>query len=585
MLDSLPWGWWKIFNMVAGAALATSGFVVAAIIYIFQMKKYRPVARLSVLVGFLGYGASLTALIFDIGLPHRGWHPFFMWNPHSFLFEVFWCVSCYWGVTALELLPILTERFPWPKITHFLHEVMLPFVVLGITLSTMHHSSLGSLFLASPTRLHPLWHTMWIPPEFFISAMGAGMATIILVMIAVAWLYGRKPNLPVMSGLAAGSAWMLALYLAMKIADLTVHEKWGFVLGADVTWESYVFWAEIALQAILPVLIFAVPAFRRRISMLFLASSCAFLGLVAHRLNTGIIGYYRTSEQIYVPNLSEWILSFGVISAAGLLFFFLVEKFPILAGYGEHGQVAEDGHGPSPEPWTWREAWSLLTGPGARRVAVIAAVVTPITWFALRDQATGAFRPIEQPVEPAVIGNDEMRTVLRIDADRDGDFVTFPHKQHQDKFQEKYGLATREETCVKCHHLALPNDNNTVCRACHADMELDTPMFRMENHADRFASEKQFETFLAFDLADRRDNFQACMLCHRQTMRGLVDYEAKGFSHMATGFEHAMHGACMTCHRLEETDPADAYSRGNCLGCHRPEDNPAKSGEVIATGP
>ena len=90
MLDSMPWGWWKIFNMVAGAALATSGFVVAAIIYIFKADRYKKVARLSVLVGFLGYGSSLVALGFDVGLPHRGWHPVFMWNPHSFLFEVFW---------------------------------------------------------------------------------------------------------------------------------------------------------------------------------------------------------------------------------------------------------------------------------------------------------------------------------------------------------------------------------------------------------------------------------------------------------------------------------------------------------------
>ena len=177
MMDSLPWGWWKIFNMVAGAALATSGFVVAAVIYIFQLKRFRPVARLSVVIGFLGYGSSLAALIFDIGLPHRGWHPFFMWNPHSFLFEVFWCVSIYWGVTALELLPLVTERLPLKKVTHWLHEKMLPFVVLGITLSTMHHSSLGSLFMTSPTRLHPLWHSLWIPPEFFISAMGAGLST------------------------------------------------------------------------------------------------------------------------------------------------------------------------------------------------------------------------------------------------------------------------------------------------------------------------------------------------------------------------------------------------------------------------
>ena len=39
-------------------------------------------------------------------------------------------------------------------------------------------------------------------------------------------------------------------------------------------------------------------------------------------------------------------------------------------------------------------------------------------------------------------------------------------------------------------------------------------------------------------------------------MGGLAAYEDRGFSHRAPGFEHAMHGACMTCHRLEEKDAA-----------------------------
>ena len=92
MTDALPWGLWKIVNMVAGAALATGGFIIAGAIYVFRLDRYRPLARLAVLIGFIGYGASLTALLFDLGLPHRFWHPLVMWNPRSFLFEVFWCV-------------------------------------------------------------------------------------------------------------------------------------------------------------------------------------------------------------------------------------------------------------------------------------------------------------------------------------------------------------------------------------------------------------------------------------------------------------------------------------------------------------
>ncbi len=571
MLDSLPWGWWKIFNMVAGAALATSGFVIAAIIYILRLKKYYAVARLSVLVGFLGYGSSLASLIFDIGLPHRGWHPFFMWNPHSFLFEVFWCVSLYWGVTALELLPILTSRFPFPKVTHFLHEVMLPFVVLGVTLSTMHHSSLGSLFLASPTRLHPLWHSMWIPPEFFISAMGAGVAVLVLLLGAVNYFYKADFSARLVSKLAVIAAVLLGGYLAIKVVDFTVHDKWGYVFGPELTWESQLFWVEITLQAIVPIVIFALPALRRNHGFLFVGSSSAFLGLVLHRLDTGIIGYFRTSDAIYFPNLGELVLSFGILSVAGLMFLFLIERFPVLKGAGfcaaEGNPEDPEGHEPVPT-WTWREARELFLGPGARRVAMTAVVVVPVTWFGLRGQGTSAFEPVRADVRPAILGSDELRTTLRIDANGNGDFVLFPHEQHQNAFVEKYGVE-QEETCTKCHHLSLPNDHQTVCRACHRDMELPMPMFRMENHAERFEDEAQRAAFEAFDLGERHQSFQACMTCHEETMEGLVEYRETGFNHLAPGFVTAMHGKCMTCHRLEEKDPADPFSLGNCIGCHR----------------
>ena len=304
MTDGVPWGLWKIYNMVGGAALATSGFVVAAIIYAFKLEKYRPVVRLSVLIGFLGYGASLTALLFDIGLPHRGWHPFVMWSPHSFLFEVFWCVSVYWMVTAYEIVPVVLERFPFPRLVHFLHAAALPIVFLGITLSTMHHSSLGSLFMVSPTRLHPLWFSLFIPVQFFTSAMGAGLATIVLAIIVYGWLYNKKPNMPVIEGLAKASAALLLVYVAIRFADLTFmgDGRWNYVFGADQSWESGLFMAEVLLQVFIPVFIFFVPGLRKNVPVLTAGAAAAFIGLTMHRLDVGFIGYFRDSGTVLHPD-------------------------------------------------------------------------------------------------------------------------------------------------------------------------------------------------------------------------------------------------------------------------------------------
>jgi Ni/Fe-hydrogenase subunit HybB-like protein len=598
MTDALPWGWWKIFNMVAGAALATSGFIVAAIIYVLQLDRYRPVARLSVIVGFLGYGASLGALIFDIGLPHRGWHPFFMWNPHSFLFEVFWCVSLYWGVTALELIPIVTERFPrLTRFSHWMHAHMLPFVVLGITLSTMHHSSLGSLFMASPTRLHPLWHSTWIPPEFFISAMGAGLAALMLLLFFSTTLFRKPRDWKVLNGLAIASAVFLALYLVLKAVDFTVHDKWNFVFGPDITWETQLFWLEISLQAILPVLILSVPALRKSRIGLSLGAGFAVIGLVLHRVDTGIVGYFRTANETYFPNLSELVLSFGILAGAGLLFLFFVSRFHILDESPEASAAAaraakatdhHDDH--EVKMWTREETWAVMTGEGATRALRVLVIAVPLTWIAFGNQATGAFRPIAQPVNAAVVAVDHMRNDFRLDADRNGFHADFPHQFHKQELMKLHSI-TEEETCIKCHHLSLPNDHNTSCRRCHRDMELDTHIFSPANHADRFETEadrawpqqRQSSSLrlspgaraklAAADLDDRLQTYSACSECHKDNMAGLADYEKKGLSLVAPGYKHAMHGSCLTCHRLRERtleeDPAKPTGRSNCLFCHR----------------
>lgn len=576
MTDALPWGFWKVFNMVAGAALATSGFVVAAIIYIFQLDKYRPVARFAILIGFLGYGSSLLALLFDIGLPHRGWHPFFMWNPHSFLFEVFWCVSIYWAVTAFELLPLITERFPFPKVTHFIHEVMLPVVILGITLSTMHHSSLGSLFMASPTRLHPLWYSLWIPPEFFISAMGAGLSVIVLLQIIFSWFYRQALKMDVLTGLIKGSAGFLLLYAIIKIADFTVNDKWGFVFGPELTWESYLFWVEIILQVIIPLIIFLAPPLRQRAGWLLLGTSSALAGIVLHRLNTGIIGYFRSAGEIYIPNLGELLLGFGIISGAALLFFFLVERFYIFREPAGHGH--EDGleAGEPLQLWTPSEARAYFLGSRLKKVVATAVIVIPATWILFQNQATGPFKPLLQPVSMEIIRLDPVRDVppkvyriLKLDGNLNGEAVEFPHEKHKQALAEEVD-SSEQETCIKCHHLNIPSEFASNCRDCHRDMMTDMAIFSMETHETRFATGEDMRIFQELDLSNRQQNFKACNECHSSNMRGLAEYKVRGFSHRAPGYQHAMHGRCMTCHRQRGQDAlADPEGEGNCLFCHK----------------
>lgn len=154
--DATPWGIWIGFDVVSGVALAAGGFVIAGTVHVFNVKRFEPIARPAVLTALLGYVLVIVGLLFDLGRWYNVWHPMFMWNLHSPLLEVAWCVMLYTTVLALEFSPVIFEKFnlQWPL--KIVHALTIPLVILGMVLSTLHQSSLGSLFLIFPEKINPL---------------------------------------------------------------------------------------------------------------------------------------------------------------------------------------------------------------------------------------------------------------------------------------------------------------------------------------------------------------------------------------------------------------------------------------------
>ena len=114
LTDPQPWGLWVGFgNAVRRGTCRAGGFGIAAAVYLLGFERYRPVLRTAVLVSFLGYMSVIAGMMYELGLPWRIWHPIFMWNRHSMLFEVSWCVMLYSTVLSLEFSPALVGKIPW----------------------------------------------------------------------------------------------------------------------------------------------------------------------------------------------------------------------------------------------------------------------------------------------------------------------------------------------------------------------------------------------------------------------------------------------------------------------------------------
>src|ERR1700749_2574683 len=199
--DQFPWGIWISFDVLCGVMLAAGGFTLTAAVHILNIKRLKPIVRPTILTAFLGYVLVSVALLFDLGRPYNIWHPLIMRNPHSVMFEVAYCVMLYTSVLALEFSPIVLERFNLQKPLKVVKAVLIPLVILGVILSTLHQSSLGTLYLIMPTKLHPFWYTPLLPVFFFLSAIAVGLAMTIFESSMSSKHFGRELELPILQEL------------------------------------------------------------------------------------------------------------------------------------------------------------------------------------------------------------------------------------------------------------------------------------------------------------------------------------------------------------------------------------------------
>jgi formate dehydrogenase iron-sulfur subunit len=376
--DTWGWGLWIVFDLV-WIALAAGAFATAAIVYIFRRKDLYSLGRSAVLIGLLSYSFVTVTLIADLGLPWHFWQLGVQSPEHSAMFEVSWCVSLYVTILVFEFLPVVFERrgmhqamelwkklapvwvvlamsvFVW-LLSRNLAWTALAAAVFGVlawsfraregdnpvpallaiaavTLSTMHQSSLGSLYLLVPDKLDAAWWSPVMPVWFFLSAVVAGLSAVILVAVWVARSWGRKPRMAQLSVVGQFAFWALLLYGLVRIGDLAVR---GQLAHAFTGPKSPFFLAEILLGVVVPLGLLATRKSRESRGPLFFGALLAGAGVILNRTNVVINALDlkgpipQWTPQSYAPSLYEWGLSLGLIAATIFLYSLAVRRMPIL---------------------------------------------------------------------------------------------------------------------------------------------------------------------------------------------------------------------------------------------------------------
>jgi Ni/Fe-hydrogenase subunit HybB-like protein len=335
LTQDVPWGLWIGFDVVTGVAFAGGAYVITFMVYILNIKKYRSIVRVTVLNGFLAYLFYAGALLLDLGRPWNVINPIIgnSFGTSSVLFLVAWHFLLYMLTTLLEFSPVIAEWLGKRKIQKILSGMTIGAVIFGITLSTLHQSGLGALYLMAKDKIYPLWYTEFIPILFFVSSIFAGLSMVIFEGSITRRVFLHKfdsddhhKHNNIIFGLAKVCIGTIFAYLILKILIFIHDQHWTLLYGPMGRW----FLVEIIGFVLLPLLLYITGYRNRNIITIKIASIFTIIGIVLNRLNLTIIGFQWDAPVRYVPTWMEIVVTFTIIFIEIWIFRWIVTRLPVL---------------------------------------------------------------------------------------------------------------------------------------------------------------------------------------------------------------------------------------------------------------
>jgi Ni/Fe-hydrogenase subunit HybB-like protein len=346
--DTAPWGLWIGFDFL-GVGLAAAGFTIAATVHIFHIHKYEPLVRPAILTAFLGYSVVVCLLVVDLGRPENFWHPLVMWNIHSVMFEITWCLICYTTVLILEFAPVVLEKYNLKAPIKILKIISVPLVIAGVLFSTLHQSSFGSLYLIVPGRLHPLWYSSLLPVHFYISCIASGLSMVIFESYLITRAFNKEDgfnnpelNMNILSGAAFAVLIALIAGFLLKIYDFVNNGK--LIYLTILSTETYLFYLEIVVGTIVPICLLSNRKFREDRKWLYIITVCVISGLILNRLNVSITGLVASSGVNYFPSFDEISITMMLVVLAIFAFRLIAKNFSVFVSEESEDLVKERVH-------------------------------------------------------------------------------------------------------------------------------------------------------------------------------------------------------------------------------------------------
>lgn len=335
LTQEVPWGLWIGFDVVTGVAFAGGAYVITFMVYILKIKKYQRITRVVVLNGFLAYVFYAGALLLDLGKPWNVINPIIGNNfgTSSVLFLVAWHFLLYMIAELIEFSPAIAEWLGAKRIHKILSGMTLAAVIFGITLSTLHQSGLGALFLMAKEKIHPLWYSEFIPILFFVSSIFAGLSMVIFEGSISHKVFHdqmsdehKTSHDDIIHGLSKVCVGAMFVYFFLQIL-IFIHDKnWQYI----TTSMGYWFLMEMLGFVLLPMILFYISYRKKYINLIKIAALITMIGIIINRLNVSVIGFKWDAAVRYVPSWMEIAVTLAVIFTEIWIFRWVINRMPVL---------------------------------------------------------------------------------------------------------------------------------------------------------------------------------------------------------------------------------------------------------------
>jgi len=335
LTQEVPWGLWIGFDVVTGVAFAGGAYVLTFMVYILNMKKYHSIIRVTVLNGFLAYVFYAGALLLDLGRPWNVINPIIgnSFGTSSVLFLVAWHFLLYMFAQLIEFSPAVAEWLGMKRARKILSGMTIAAVIFGITLSTLHQSGLGALYLMAKDKINPLWYSEFIPILFFVSSIFAGLSLVIFegsisqkVFIDQISEKNRKAHHGIVISLTKICAITMFAYFFLQVL-VFVHEQHWNLLNTPL---GYWYLTEMLGFVLLPMLLFFYSYRKNNTLVAKIAAVMTMLGIIINRLNVTVIGFRWDAASHYYPSWMEIVVTLAVIFTEIWIFRWVINRMPVL---------------------------------------------------------------------------------------------------------------------------------------------------------------------------------------------------------------------------------------------------------------